>query len=424
MSEVLTIERLGPKGDGIAMLNGQTVYVPKAIPGDLVNVEITETNDGILRGRVIDFISHGAERITAPCAYYDRCGGCQIQHVSDAHYKDWKNNSIRATLEKAKIAPEIWGEPIFIPHATRRRATLAAFKTAKEITLGFHQSKSHEIQAIEDCMLLTPALNNLVQHIKPYLVRFLKEQTPTDIQLQDVDGAIEMIIIGPLSRSGEADTNQRKIIAEMCEALKIARVGWQAKEFVEIEPVISISPVVKIYGDMKVDIPMGAFLQPSAEGEAALVSLVQNAMPRKKKMKIADLYAGCGTFTGPALKHGAVHSVEENVQAVQALTGAMRKVPNLTAEKRNLAAEPLTVRELKNYNVVIFDPPRAGAKEQCERLAKSNVETVIAVSCNPATFARDAKILIDGGYKFKKLTGVDQFIWSPHTEVVGVFSRV
>lgn len=423
MSEILTIERLGPKGDGVALLDGEVVYVPKAVPGDQVKVEITETSDGILRGRVIDFISHGAERITAPCAHYESCGGCQIQHISDAHYKDWKNDTIRGTLEKAKVAPEVWGEPIFIPHATRRRATLAAFKTAKEITLGFHQSKSHELQPVEDCLLLTPALNNLVQHIKPYLIRFLKEQTPTDIQLQDVDGAIEMIIIGPLSRSGEADTNQRKIIAEMCEELKIARVGWQAKEFAEIEPVISIAPVVKTYGDMKVDIPMGAFLQPSAEGEAALVSLVQNAMPRKKKMKIADLYAGCGTFTGPALKNGAVHAVEENGKAVQAIFGASKKVPNLTAEKRNLTAEPMTVRELKNYDVVIFDPPRAGAKEQCEKLAKSNVETVIAVSCNPATFARDAKILVEGGYKFKKLTAVDQFIWSPHSEVVGVFSR-
>lgn len=423
MADILTIQRLGPKGDGIAMLDGQVVYIAKAVPGDQVSVDITESSEGILRGRVLEFISHGNDRITAPCAYYESCGGCQVQHVNETHYKGWKHDTIRATLDRAKIAPEKWNDPIFIPHATRRRATLAAFKESKEITLGFHQSKSHDIQSIEDCLLLTPALNSLVQDIKPYLIRFLKEQTPTDIQLQDVDGAVEMIITGALSRSGEADTQQRKIIAEMCEDLKIARVGWQPKEFSEIEPVISIEPVVKTYGDMKVDIPMGAFLQPSAEGEAALTALVMAAMPKKKKMKIADLYAGCGTFTGPALKHGTVHAVEENGLAVTALSQAARKVPGLTMEKRNLAAEPLTVRELKNYDVVIFDPPRAGAKEQCEKLAKSNVETVIAVSCNPATFARDAKILSDGGYKFISLTSVDQFIWSPHMEVVGVFSR-
>lgn len=423
MTEILTIERLGPKGDGIALLNGQIIYVAKAVPGDRVEVEISETGEGVWRGKVVNFIEHGAERIAAPCAYYDTCGGCQIQHVNDTQYKEWKQNSIRALLERADLTPQKWGEAVFIPHATRRRATLAAFKTGKEITLGFHMAKSHTVQSVEHCLLLTPALNDLVPKLKPWLVRFLKEQTPTDIHLQDVDGAVEMIITGALSRSGEADTIQRKLIAEMCEELRIARVGWQAKEFSEIEPVISILPVVKTYGDMKVDIPMGAFLQPSAEGEAALVSLVMQAMPKKKKMKIADLYAGCGTFTGPSLKSGTVHAVEENGRAVEALFGASKKVPGLTAEKRNLAAEPLTVRELKNYDVVIFDPPRAGAKEQCEKFAKSAVETVIAVSCNPSSFTRDAKILISGGYKFKALTIVDQFIWSPHTEIVGVFSR-
>lgn len=423
MSEILTIESVGPKGDGIASIDGRIVYIPRTVKGDQVRVEIKETNDGLLRGKVLEFISHGSDRILPPCVYYDTCGGCQVQHIGDAQYKIWKSEGVNATLARAQIAPEIWGENVFIPNATRRRATLAAFRESKEVTLGFHQSKSHEVQPIEKCLLLTPALNNLVLNIKPWLAKFLKEQTPTDIQIQDVDDAIEVIIIGPLSRSGEPDTIQRKIIAEMCEELNIARVGWQKKEFAEIEPVISITPVTKKYGDMIVDISMGSFLQPSSEGEAALVALVMDAMPKKKKLRIADLFSGCGTFTGPALKLGTVHAVEENPSAVAALQTGTKRVQGLTVEKRNLDAEPLTVRELKNYDVVIFDPPRAGAAAQCEKLAKSNVQTVIAVSCNPSTFARDAKILIDGGYKFKKLTGVDQFIWSVHTEVVGVFTR-
>ncbi len=423
MSEILTIKSIGPKGDGIAEFNGQPVYIARTSKGDQVNVEIKETNDGVLRGKVVEYISHGADRVLPPCVYYDSCGGCQVQHISDEQYKIWKIESVQAALTRVQIAPEMMGEPVFISNATRRRATLAAFKEGKNVTLGFHQSKSHDVQPIEKCLLLTPSLNGLVENIKPYLARFLKEQTPTDIMIQDIDNAIEMIIVGPLSRSGEADTNQRKIIAEMCETLNIARVGWQKKEYAPIEPVISITPVSKKYGDMIVDISMGSFLQPSSEGEAALVSLVVDAMPKIKKMKIADLFSGCGTFTGPALKFGHVHAVEENAAATEALQTGMKRVQGLTVEKRNLAAEPLTLRELKNYNVVIFDPPRAGAKEQCEKLAKSTVKTVIAVSCNPSTFARDAKILIDGGYRFKKMTMVDQFIWSSHTEVVGIFER-
>ena len=423
MSEILTVTAIGPKGDGIAKIDERVVYIPRTAIGDQVSVEIRESTDGILRGKVLEIISQGPDRILPPCVYYDTCGGCQVQHLSEASYKAWKLETISTALARTQIEPEAWGEPVFIPSATRRRATLAAFKESKEVTLGFHQSKSHEVRPIEKCLLLTPSLNNLVANLKPWLARFLKEQTPTDILIQDIDEAIEMIIVGPLSRSGEPDTMQRKIIADMCEALGIARVGWQKKEFVEIEPVISILPVTKKYGDMIVDISMGSFLQPSREGEAALVSLVMEGMPKKSKMKIADLFSGCGTFSGPALKFGHVHAVEENPSAVKALTTGTRRVQGLTVEKRDLSAEPLVTRELKNYDVVIFDPPRAGAKEQCEKLAKSTVKTVIAVSCNPVTFARDAKILIDGGYEFKKLTGVDQFVWSSHTEVVGIFKR-
>lgn len=423
MSEVLTITAIGPKGDGVAMLNDQPVYIPMTVTGDTVRVDIRESSEGILRGTVLEIISHEDSRVKAPCEYYDTCGGCQLQHVSEDNYKEWKIGNVKSALARVGVEAQSWGENIFIPNATRRRATLAAFKESKDVTLGFHKARSHDVQPIEDCMLLTPRLNELIAQLKPWLARFLKEQTPTDIQLQDIDGVVEMVVIGPLSRQGEADTFQRKIIADMCEALTIARVGWQSKEFAVIEPVISIAPVTKKYGEMIVEIPMGTFLQPSREGEEALVSLVMAGLPRKKKMKIADLYAGCGTFSGPALKAGTVHAVEENPSAISAIQSGSKKVQGLTAEKRNLSAEPLVTRELKNYDVVIFDPPRAGSKEQCEKLAKSVVPTVIGVSCNPVTFARDAKILIDGGYKFKSLSIVDQFIWSTHIEVVGIFNR-
>jgi 23S rRNA (uracil1939-C5)-methyltransferase len=288
--------------------------------------------------------------------------------------------------------------------------------------MGFHSPRSNEIIPIDECLVLTPRLNEVLISLPVWLAKFLKENTLTDIQLQDVDGAIDMVVIGALSREGEADVGQRKIIADMCAALNIARVSWQRKEFAVIEPVIDILPVVKKFGEINVEIPAGAFLQPSQQGENALVDLVIAGMPKIKKMRILDLYAGCGTFAGAALAKGSVHAVEEHAGAVSALK-RVRYSGNFTAEQRNLSQEPMTVRELRNYDVVILDPPRAGAKEQCEKIAKSDVKRVIAVSCNPATFARDAVILMKGGYRLDKLTLVDQFIWSPHSEIVGIFSR-
>lgn len=366
-----------------------------------------------------DLDSFGFDKVDAPCPHYGGCGGCFAQNISEADYKRWKTDTLKARLDANGIAPEIMGEAVFIPHATRRRATFAAFKKGKDVTLGFHRAKSHDIEPIDKCLLLTPKLNQIVANLKPWLTRILKDQTPTDIFMQDIEGEIEMMIIGSIN----TDAGQRKLIADMCADLDVARVGWQKKEFSEIESLISMKPIPKTYGGLVVDIAMGAFLQPSVEGEAVLVSLVMGSMPKKSKLKIADLFAGCGTFSGPALKLGHVHAVEETPQAIAALQSGVKKVQGLSAEKRDLMDEPMTVRELKSYDVVILDPPRAGALSQCEKLAKSTVKTVISVSCNPATFARDAKVLMTGGYKFKKLTMVDQFIWSQHTEVVGVFSR-
>jgi len=421
MAEIVEIEFVGPLGDGIATYQGHPLYIAGAVQGDVVSVDIRKSEDGQLRGNIIEWHQQGAGRIDAPCPYFNTCGGCITQHLSPEYYPEWKISSVRAVLDRAKIVPELWGDPVFIPHATRRRASFAAMRTGKEVRLGFHLPKSNDIVRIDNCIVLTPRLNEILARIGPWLAKIIKEQTLTDILLQDVDGAIDMVIVGALSRAGEADVGQRKIIADMCAELQIARVSWQKKEFAEIEPVIDLNPVVKRSGKIDVEIPAGAFLQPSREGEEALVRIVMAALPKIRKMKIADLYAGCGTFAGAALEQGTVHAVEEYPAAVTALQKV--KAAGLTAEKRNLSAEPLTVRELRNYDVAIFDPPRAGAKEQAEKLAKADLKKIIAVSCNPVTFARDAGILINGGYKLRQLTLVDQFIWSQHSELVGVFSR-
>jgi 23S rRNA (uracil1939-C5)-methyltransferase len=226
-----------------------------------------------------------------------------------------------------------------------------------------------------------------------------------------------------LIRTGSLpDHDKRVALAAFAQTQKLARLSWQSgKE--EPEPIARHRAPQVVFGGIAVDLPAGAFLQASAEAEQAMAELVVAAAVDAKR--VADLYAGCGTFTFPLARTARVHAVEGDKDSLAALTGAARRssMGRITAERRDLARNPLQPDELKPYDCVVFDPPRAGAKAQCEMLAKSRVPIAIAVSCDPGSFARDARILTGGGYRLKSVTPIDQFVWSPHVEIVAVFRR-
>jgi 23S rRNA (uracil1939-C5)-methyltransferase len=419
MLKELTIAALGPRGDGIAFDGTRPVYIPRSHIGDIVRAELTEDRDGNLRGRTVETLSR-PRHVDAPCAHYATCGGCAVQHVAEADYRIWKQDSVKTLLARAGLDTE-WREPVFLPEATRRRASFAAYRRGAEVTLGYHAAGSDAIAQIQSCLLLTPRLNALLDGLPQWLPRVMRDGR-MDVFAQDVDGALDMVLTGA-SPFAKAGAGLNRLLAEMAAALDIARVSWRRDEFSNPEQMIALVGIRKKMGVLSVELPPGAFLQPSQPGEDALVALVMAALPRKAKAKIADLFAGCGTFSGAAMARGTVHAVESQKDAVRALTDAAKGLPELSVEQRDLGREPLTLRELRQYDAVIVDPPRAGAKSQCEKLARSEVRDIVSVSCNPASFARDGRILAAGGYRLVHVTLVDQFLWSHHAELVGLLSR-
>lgn len=418
MPEQITIIEIGAKGDGIAIHNGERVFVPRAAAGDVIDADIIQDRDGAFRAKIRNIVTPGPGRASPPCAYFDRCGGCQIQHIAPEFYRDFKTGLVRDALSRVKIEPETWENPVFIPPGTRRRVNFAALMTKGRIDLGFHQQRSHAIVDVDSCLLLTPGLNDLRGILKSELPHLLPEGKIVDIFLQEVDGATEMILTGPIGRKGPPDAHHRSHLAMMAQSINLARIGWRAKDFAPIEKIIDRGPLAKKCGPLTVDIPWGGFLQPSVAGEAALVSAVMRHLPACDNA--ADLFSGCGTFTGPML------SKAKRVQAIEAgpePVAALKKAGHQDAEKRDLFKNPLKSVELNDFDAIVFDPPRAGAAAQASEIAASYVKTVIGVSCSPATFARDARLLVDGGYRLTHLQVVDQFYGSAHVETVGVFRK-
>ncbi len=421
---IVTIEAVGRKGDGIAALDdGRKVFVPRTVPGDKVKIKIKGERGEAFYADLLEVIEPGTGRTSPPCQYYSLCGGCSLQHFDEQEYKNWKVAIVEETLERAGIRPGIFENPVFIPPGARRRATFAAFKQNKNLRLGYRRQRSHEIIDVSECMVLSPALAKFAIEIRPYLLRLLTDSRPADIFVQEAAGLIDVLVTGPVGKNRKLELAEREIIAEMVHDLDLARFSWRAKDRDDPEIIVERCPFIKTSGKLAVKLPPGAFLQPSAVGEGALVSSVMAALSTKDKLVSADLFAGCGTFTGHLLEKGQVTAYEGDRLATDNLHHAAKYVNGLTVETRDLFRDPLTPGELKAFDVVVLDPPRAGAKEQARELASSSVETLIYVSCNPATFVRDAKVLLEGNYRLERLSLVDQFVFSSHVEVIGKFSK-
>jgi len=418
----ITIDSIGRRGDGIGEWNGKPVFIPRALPGERVLARIGPERDKGHAGTLLRVVGESPERVAAPCPYYDDCGGCALQHWDMKAHHAWKETRIRDLLARAGVSVKEWKPSVFVPPRTRRRATLAAFLQNKTLRLGYHRARSHDIIDIPDCLVISPRLQKLTETMRPHLARILTDSRPADIFVQDTGLSVDVMITGLVGSRREPQMKQREAMAAMARECGIARLSWRFRDRDEPEIIAQHAPVIKRSGDLSVELPPAAFLQPSAEGEAALAAAVTE--PLGRNLKIADLYAGCGTFSGPLLKHGHVHAAEGDAASVATLMKAARAAnAHLSAERRNLMDNPLSEKELNKYDAVVFDPPRAGAAAQAAKLAASKVKLVIGISCNPATFARDAKILRDSGYALQSAQIIDQFTWSAHVEIAAVFSR-
>lgn len=401
----LTIARLGHLGEGIAE---GPIFVPRSLPQEIVEGEVV--NGRIPAPRIV---TPSPDRVRAPCPHFQSCGGCALQHASDAFVKGWKADVVRKAVSAQGISAEITAIHTS-PSRSRRRATLSARRTKKGALVGFHARASDTIIEIPNCHLLHPDL----MAVFPAL---------TDLTIAGASRKAEIAFTIATSLSGvdvaaeggkPLDGPMRVTLAGLVARHGLARLCWNG------EQVAQADPPEQQFGKARVLPPPGAFLQATAEGEAALTKAVRRAVGDAKA--IIDLFAGCGTFTLPLAEQAELHAVEGDAAMLAALDTGWRHAEGLkrvTTEARDLFRRPLMPDELKRFDAVVIDPPRAGAEAQVTELAASGIVRIAAVSCNPVTFARDARILVGSGFTLDWIEIVDQFRWSPHIELVAAFHR-
>jgi len=417
----LTIETLGARGDGIGRLDGKPVYVPFTVPGDRVRIRLGARRGDGLTGEIDGIVERGPNRVTPPCKHFGACGGCAVQHLDDQAYADWKRGQLVEAFARVDIPESLIAPLVRIAPGTRRRASLGFVRTAKGTILGFARRASHELIDLIECPVLTPVLVALLPPLRIALGAALPGGAKGDAVATLTDSGVDLLIETDVRLGLDA----RQTLALFADRQDLARLSLRHPK-TGIEPLAKRrAPVVRL-GGVTVEPPPGAFLQPSAEGEVTLAKLVVDAVAEFATAggKIADLYAGCGSFTLPLARTQRIHAVEGEAESLAALARAANQVNlNVTTESRDLARRPLRDTELAGLTAVVFDPPRVGAASQSRALADKGPKLVVAVSCNPATLARDAATLIGGGYRLARATPVDQFLWSARLEAVAVFVR-
>jgi 23S rRNA (uracil1939-C5)-methyltransferase len=408
-TQALDIARLGAQGDGIAETLSGPVYVPYALPGEQVLIE--GRGD---RARLVAVLSASADRVAPQCRHFTHCGGCALQHLERTAYLAWKRELVATAFAARGIEAPV-AHVVSVGLGARRRATLSARRTGRGVVLGFHEAKGRDIVDLQECPVtasaIVRALPGLKRLVEPLTSRRLPVRLTVTLAANGLDVAIEDF-------PGEPGPEARERLAHAAAAAKLARVTLAGDTLYQ-----STVPAVR-FGPANVVLPPRAFLQAAPAAEAEMVRLVTTAVDGAKR--IADLFCGFGTFTFPLATQAALLAVDGDRQAIAALQNAAKRTPGLKpteAKVRDLFREPLSVRELEPFDAVVFDPPRAGAAAQASILAASRVRTIVAVSCNPATLARDARILIDGGYGLERVTPIDQFLFSPHVEAVATLRR-
>jgi 23S rRNA (uracil1939-C5)-methyltransferase len=408
----LLIEFLGGEGDGVA--NGGKAFVPFTLPGETVRA-----TSGGERRDLLEVLTFSPQRVEPPCPHFGVCGGCALQHWDLAPYLDWKVERLRGTLARQHLDTDIL-KPVAAAPGTRRRLALHARPGNRDIArLGYKGRKSWDLVEIEVCPIADPQLQAAIPALKRLAAPLFEhpKSAPT-LHITLTAAGIDIDISGVEKKSGGLSADARMRVAERAAAANFMRVTIDGEM-----AYMSRSPQVRL-GAAMVALPPGAFLQATPQAEQAMGDFV--VAQAAGASRIADLFCGVGTFTFRLAEIAPVYAADSSADAIQALNAATASAPGLkgvTAEARDLARRPVLAIELKKTDLVVFDPPRAGAAEQTVELAASKVGQVIGVSCNPGTFARDARTLVDAGFTLDRVLPVDQFLWSPHIELVGVFSR-
>ena len=405
----LLIRRIGAQGDGVADLDGQSIFVPFTLPGERIEAEVAGD-----RARLQRVLAPSAERASPVCKHFGRCGGCTVQHMAADTYAEWKRNLVVDAFRSRGLEPVV--DALQRTAGKRRRAVMKAVRTPEGVVaLGFYEASSHDLVAIEECPVLEPKIVEAFPAIANLIAPLLSKRGEARVAITLTKTGLDVEITGT---ERQLTPEVRSVLAAKASDMKLARL------IIGKELVVETQPAFLNFGTAEVILPPGVFVQAVAEAEADIARRVVAAVGKAKA--VADLFCGLGAFTFPLAARSRVSAFDGDKAAIAALSAAVKKTSGLkpiTATVRDLFREPLSLLEINEHDAIVFDPPRAGAEAQSQRLAKSKAKTVVAVSCNPATLARDARHLVDGGYKIESVTPVDQFLYSAHVEVVAVFRR-
>jgi 23S rRNA (uracil1939-C5)-methyltransferase len=408
--EVLQVKFVGAQGDGVA---DGPIYIPLTLPGETVRA-----NRSGNRAELLEIVQPSFERVTPPCPHFGSCGGCALQHWDRAAYLAWKVEQIRIALARERLACD-FARAFAAEPGSRRRLALHVRRAGKGTAVGFKARRSWSLVEISTCPISDRKLVDSLPVLRALAAPFLEhpKSAPT-LHVTWTASGLDVDVTGVERRTGGLSADARMQAAEVAQSADMARVSLAGEVVYQAR-----QPVVR-FGRAVVALPTGAFLQAVEAAEVEMARIALEAVAGAGR--VADLYCGAGAFTFRLAETASVYAADAAAPAVRALTAAIATAPGLkgiTAEPRDLVRRPLLSSELKRFDAVVFDPPRAGAAGQAREIATASVSRVVAVSCDVGTFARDARILTDAGFRLERLHPIDQFLWSPHVELVAVFSR-
>lgn len=395
-----------------------SVHLPFCLPGETVVFEKVQYKKNTFH-YFKEITKASSERQNSICKHFTVCGGCVLQHAAPGFYQEFKTAIVRNALQTQNLDPYVIQPIQIVPMGQRRRANLEAVKKGEKLFMGFHRLNSHQIVDMQECPVLTEPLQKALPYLRQAMNDILQPFQKAKLFILEIDGNVDIGL--EIQGCNELNDSQKTILTSVAKEANFARLQFRyRKNFFILH---QASEIIANFGELSVAVDPWCFLQASGLAEQWMQKIVENVLQENgNQQKMLDLFSGRGTFTGVMAKFGSVDAFEGDSKAITALQNASKDFP-INAFVQDLFNNPLLAETLNSYDVVVIDPPRAGAKDQCEQLAKSFVPTIIYISCGPETFARDARILENGGYTLERLFPVDQFLWSSHLEVVGIFKR-
>lgn len=417
MPLTLDILEIGARGDGMAERDGERYFVPFTLPGEVVEAEpVGKRGEGIAT-ELIEVLAPSRHRELPPCAHFTVCGGCALQHWRRDAYTAWKVGLIERALKQRDVVAPAFERPLLGEPGERRRVDVVLRRQGRRVLAGFHERASTRVVDVGTCVIARPSLAALLAPLRTALAEILPDGAAADAVANETDGGVD-VLIRPHKRL-DLSIDRRQALVELAERAALARLSWGDRA--APEPIVTRRTPRLILGDATVDPPPGGFLQATKRGEATMRAAVNGWLGDAPKL--VDLFAGVGALS--LGRSGRLALFESDKPSVAAVDAVARRIGGnrVGVERRDLFRNPLAARELDAFDAIVLDPPRAGAAAQVAEIARSTVPRIVYASCDPGSFARDARVLQDGGYRLEKLKPIDQFLWTGHVELIALFVK-